>query len=945
MRRVETIIDLFTNDNINQEILDDLDFGIFPAQSMGFRCVPPETLIKCEFGWKRIDQIKPGDYVYTHKNRLQIVKKIMSKEAPSFLISFKTIGDYNDLLLTEGHEVFAIKRESVLDGHDISNNKKRNIIPEWIKPENLERLDYLTEAVFISKIYPNYDVNVDIAYLMGLYLGDGSISEENRYGNRINAVSIECDAKHDSIYRRIATACFNLGWSVSFSYTTKNTLRATIRHEKFGTLVKKLFGNNSHTKSIHQSVFNWGDDCKKSFIGGYIDADGHYDGKSLRISTVSEDLSFFIKHLIWSVDIPATIQKDIISDTIGEFKSTTGFGYIIRISKFNISNLIGYCQKVPVDFKCKHSGPRNFIFRYNDGKYIAKCINSVDRIDTPCDMVWNLEVAEDNSYVANNFIVHNCVPGDVCSICLNYETPFLSRAYYCDHLKNHMLEYDRKTGRLIYAINHNGYFFDLSIVRRPADRIAWGMVRVMVPGADIGDRIDNKIILEPSVKSASSDKTTNFIGYSSKIAEEEGIIDTVMEVEDKNTPLKNEKKAELEQIFQFIKNDPDPEFRIFGSKLVLRTDLPIEKEALNYFARNYSLNDIVSTFVGVGVIPEPKEFQRMVLVNAGQEKTADYLDENNIVFDSEDVVPNELFNCNRNGINVKLANQMREMGILDARSYYSPFLMKRATMIKEAVTMGEFFNKYPIFRSPTPVRKYPENYQQQIISQGVNSSAVGKYYQKYPNPVMNDGRYVSGRPEGATVLHKNNPLIPLAIIGSLYVGAKWLTGFSKAGPLGKAMSENSIVAAGAFGAAAALSWAIGRMGIKRQDKTSSIRSDVAKSLGSLGKDYMMHILAGVALSYGIAARAEKKREFGYQPNIVEEVFEKKPVVGSAIMAMAIASGLGLAKKLANEDLDRFENAISINDHIIAEYPPEYIDKMARESLNRIAITLISEKKI
>ena len=308
-------------------------------------------------------------------------------------------------------------------------------------------------------------------------------------------------------------------------------------------------------------------------------------------------------------------------------------GNTISISEANISDFSGYCQKVPSDFKSKYSSQRNFIFNYNDVKYIAKQITLINKINTPCDMVWNIEVAEDNSYVANNYIVHNCVPGDVCSICLNYDNPFPSRAHYCDHLKYNMLQYDSKTGRLIYAINHNGYFFDLSIVRRPADRIAWGMVRVMVPGVDLKpNEKDNKIVLKTE-KHASVGY--DFMGYSSKLAEELGETNIIKAVE--KTNVSGEKEAGelyIEEIFKPIKDNPDPYFFKYGSKMLLRTDIPIDKEALNYIARNYSLNDITSTFAGVGIIPTKSEFQRMVLVNSGLDKVADYLDENNYVFDT-----------------------------------------------------------------------------------------------------------------------------------------------------------------------------------------------------------------------------------------------------------------------------------------------------------------------
>ncbi|MFA7709491.1 MAG: hypothetical protein WCY30_00125 [Candidatus Neomarinimicrobiota bacterium] len=566
--------------------------------------------------------------------------------------------------------------------------------------------------------------------------------------------------------------------------------------------------------------------------------------------------------------------------------------------------------------------------------------NRMRRVETVIDLFTNDNINQeilddlDVGIFPAQSMGFRCIPGDVCSICLNYEHPFPSRSDYCDHLRNHMLQYDQKSGRLIFAINHNGYFFDLSIVRRPADRIAYGMVRVIVPSNYKSNAVDASVIKRAGAQ--------GFAGYSSKYAEDRGDTELVNKVELK---LKEEDKVAVHDIFNVIKSDPDPEFRQLGANLIIKTDTPIDKEALDYFASNYSLNDIVSTFAGVGIIPTTQEFQRLVLTNIGMSKVADLLDSDGYVFTADHTTePNNLLDCNKSEINTKLASEMRSMGILDKRSYYSQFLMQRAVMIKEALDGGDFFKRFPILKNPIPIQKYPEDYQQRLIASGISASPVGQYYQRYPNPVLSDGRYISAKPEGATVMYKNNPLIPLALLGSLYVGAKWITGFSKGGPLGKLMSKNPAFAAGAFGAAAVLSWAIGRIGIPKTEKMSSIGSGAAKAFGSLGKDYMLHILSGIALSYGVAARAEKKREIGVQPNIIENMFEKKPGLGAAIMAMTIGGVLNIPKKFASAELENLEHAIAINDHIIGEYPPDYIDKMARESLNRSAVLLLSKNK-
>lgn len=522
-----------------------------------------------------------------------------------------------------------------------------------------------------------------------------------------------------------------------------------------------------------------------------------------------------------------------------------------------------------------------------------------------------------------------CVPGDVCSVHLNYNNPFPTRGHYCDHLKKLMLQMDPVTGKMCYAINHNGYFFDLSIIGRGADRIARGMRRLSA--------VKQKPATVPAVvpTKTASHVGMKFFEYSSKLAEEDGTVDFIVSME----RIEPQKVAE-EPIFSIIndniKNNPDPYFQHYGLKLVYRTDVPMSKEALDYMACNYPLKNAFVTLAGCGIIPSPQEFQRMVLVNAGCEKYADCLEEDNIIFDIDSIdKPDYRYDITKGTFDVKLAENLRDIGILDERSYYAPFLLKRATMIKEALTVSEFFQKYPLIKSPLPRKKLPEDYQQRVISQGVASSPVGQHYVKYPDPVMSDGRYISKRPGGVSVKHQANPIIPLAILGALFAGGKWLASFTNQGPVSKGMS-NPLFAAGAFGATAVLTWAAGRIGVSDPQKTASVN----KNLAQIGSDYALHFLAGIAISYGLAGRAELKRERGIQPNILEEATEKRPALGAIMSGLGVGVGMrALARKFASDELEMLENGIIINDMVIGEYDHKYVDKMARISLNHSALLL------
>lgn len=70
---------------------------------------------------------------------------------------------------------------------------------------------------------------------------------------------------------------------------------------------------------------------------------------------------------------------------------------------------------------------------------------------------------------ALNFSMSCRVPNDRCSICGNKAKTLPD---YCDHLKHNMGRWMEKEAKYAYAYNDQPEFFDISIVGKPADRIA-----------------------------------------------------------------------------------------------------------------------------------------------------------------------------------------------------------------------------------------------------------------------------------------------------------------------------------------------------------------------------------------------------------------------------------------------------------------------------------------
>lgn len=84
--------------------------------------------------------------------------------------------------------------------------------------------------------------------------------------------------------------------------------------------------------------------------------------------------------------------------------------------------------------------------------------------------VYDLTVPGDHGFIANGYGVSNCrVPYDRCNCCGNKAR---QTADYCDCLKYRMGQYSDEFEKYAYAINDEPNHFDISRVRKPADRIA-----------------------------------------------------------------------------------------------------------------------------------------------------------------------------------------------------------------------------------------------------------------------------------------------------------------------------------------------------------------------------------------------------------------------------------------------------------------------------------------
>lgn len=233
-----------------------------------------------------------------------------------------------------------------------------------------------------------------------------------------------------------------------------------------------------------------------------------------------------------------------------------------------------------------------------------------DIADTP---VYNLSVEEDESFVAENVAVHNCrVRFDVCSICGNKAT---AKNPYCEHIKYHKREV-YPDGKQAYMINVNPTFFDISIVRRRADKIAYVLNKVastdsaaslMEKNAELFEHLGSELETSLIPLAPTPDEAIFAIPDNDDMQKIAATLNDQEEQE--KLAMVKRIKAQAVRVLQKGIEEALPALE------KVEPDLPAA--LLDRMARRHSIEDILHSFFLNAIPMKPREFTRIIIVQNG----------------------------------------------------------------------------------------------------------------------------------------------------------------------------------------------------------------------------------------------------------------------------------------------------------------------------------------
>jgi len=375
-----------------------------------FACLTAGQPIYLKDGIKPIEEVLVGDQVLTDKGRYRKVLRVMSRRYQGSLYKVKLANQTGRALmqtLTGEHPILIrsyngqyswIPVSQILTGRPTTKRGLKNHNSYVCYPQSrssrsvtLKISDYLPDifecgdtivrtgwkgvAAYEWEIPPEFELDENFAYFLGLYVAEGS-STTNKKGLPNGAMRLSLHAKESPLVERCQPAVEAFG--IKFHLYPRPEINRLDVH--FGCLplsyiIRQLCGIGSHCKKVPSPIFQSSLSVKKAFMEGLMDGDG-------KISGVQDVLRVASKELAWGV-------KRLLSDL--------GYWSNVGLSKDGDKECyhLSYCPE--------RTYARSFV---EDGSVMSPVQDIVELRDQDV-MVYNLEVEEDNSYVSY-FAVHNC---------------------------------------------------------------------------------------------------------------------------------------------------------------------------------------------------------------------------------------------------------------------------------------------------------------------------------------------------------------------------------------------------------------------------------------------------------------------------------------------------------------------------------------------------------
>jgi len=369
-----------------------VDFDIICG---GFPCFVAGTKVLTNNGYKCIEDVNLDDTLMTHTGKFQNILNLQQKNYTGMLYDIKIKYHPSFIRCTEEHPFYVREKtrkwNSGLLKYDYTFKN-----PEWKTASELDNNHYFGMKINENSKIPEFKDNsikldnLDMWFTMGYFVGNGCCVDTiyKKTGQLRNDICFCINENHIEDVLNKSKDFLKLSFG---HYSCKSGKASVYRvYNKVWFNIFKKFGKYAHGKLIPEWVQDAPKEYIQEFINGYQKADGCVNDKErYSFTTVSYNLAFGLQRLYLKLGHIFSVKKFIRP------KTTVIEGR--TINQRDTYQIEGYTR----ENKRKQSS-----FIENGYVWCAPFKMETESVEN--EPVYNFEVHNDNSYIVENTIVHNC---------------------------------------------------------------------------------------------------------------------------------------------------------------------------------------------------------------------------------------------------------------------------------------------------------------------------------------------------------------------------------------------------------------------------------------------------------------------------------------------------------------------------------------------------------
>jgi Fe-S cluster assembly protein SufB len=369
-------------------------------------CFLEGAMIRTRQGEKPIEQVAVGDEVLTHQGRWQKVYHTNRRPYHGQVYHIRYYGDSRrELQVTAEHPLLVVRRTRPTE-------RNRGFELKWVRADSVRNGDYLAipvpqpvgePALVYSTTVPigrgrhaPTEARVDFPYepdffrLLGYYYSEGHVDNEHYLSLSFNVSEDEYITDAKELVERY------FGKTPNFNAPRQNGRTMVLSSTRTARAFGREFGATVYEKRIPEWISSAEPALLAELVNGMWRGDGSYDARKnmFRYNTISAELAYGFRDALLRLGIAASVNFQKRAAPRQDIYA------VIVSSPFNPR----FGELVGVDAPAGDWSGSPFAL---DGNFLYAPVKAIVTGEQETE-VFNLSVEEDESYVAEGVVSHNC---------------------------------------------------------------------------------------------------------------------------------------------------------------------------------------------------------------------------------------------------------------------------------------------------------------------------------------------------------------------------------------------------------------------------------------------------------------------------------------------------------------------------------------------------------